>query len=667
MHETIETSLFPPALAAWVNRQKRRARRRIPIHNLIFGLDNWRYLFYRTRILFSFTLLRMGIHVAEFTLVAHTLPSALYSLILFRLISLATEGSWWGALDAMRHRIRALRHQQNILEAQKELSGWLSLSIVVGGMFSIGYALAALLSDIFFHHHAASLLIFVMGIQTALRLVSRTFYSGAYAIQRIFLPIQWLMLFEIFILLAGLLLREHLGEYTIPVCILCSSLVTAAFSYLYIKKITDFLRITPQRIFSRIRLRHVLRQHSAASLIMPAMAMLGMRLHDALLIIVLHSITYRESSAHMLLFAVYLVMPLMRSNMNWSQILYFDLSKYHLDHFAGFRKTIEMRGVMFSALISFVFIGLSIITIAVFAASALPVMLQALVPYMLITSTYGFVLVSLFSRKLYGHVILLCGLHYAVLLGSVVINPFAISLSSGLIFSVITPLLLGLLALQSAWHPPQEQSASYAGWERFLLSVTGPISIVRVQLHAHMARKNYHPILKAMLLYLPRDACLTSRGNTILIAMRPEMYDAETILSCGQGFISSLCQLSAESGVAAHSAALSQKLLPENSPLSDDSTERLIALFRHYFPTGIIQYPMKKEAAIEAASTNELRRAWLQDLNKPNGSKSSRGWFITALFHSTTISAIFLVPRKDTSSETHALWKAALDSFSATQ
>src|SRR4029078_4394630 len=104
-------------------------------------------------------------------------------------------------------------------------------------------------------------------------------------------------------------------------------------------------------------------------LLPPVLAALGIRMHGLVLIAVLQNVAQEKSYAQEVLFSLYLVMTLLRVASGWSQALYLDLSKYHLDIFAGFRRKMELAGLGYSLAFAAVYALVGTLVIAVYATT----------------------------------------------------------------------------------------------------------------------------------------------------------------------------------------------------------------------------------------------------------------------------------------------------------
>jgi|GEM_PF-3256710 len=666
-----ETSELSPSISRWVASQGRAEKFYVSLHNLLFGTDLLRYFIYRTRYLLGMSVLRVGLHILEFSVAISVLPTAINQLMILRLLSLALEGSWWGVTDVMRHRIRLLRKQQDLQSIQAEILGWLTLSSLVAGVVVVGSVGVAML----YAQHSAAFagLIIAIGVQTGVRIVSRTFYSGAYAIRRIFLPIEMIIGPEIIIFLIGLFLHSVTGEWTVFFCIMTSTAMVTYISYRYVRSITDFLRVTPQGFFSGLVLARVMKNHRISSLFWPAMAALGTRVHEMALIYVLQRLALSDGSVPPLLFAMYLVTPLLRSCMSWGQLMYFDLAKYNMDIFANFRRVLERGGIGFSFVLAFFLGAVANITIDWFVTGFGEKVVPIIVRYMLLSAIAGFVMISLFSRKFYKTVVALCVLQYGLLFALVLGVVPNVGLSYALFIPVIVSAVAGWLVLARKWQAPSDVIELYFPWLHHLYARREPVALVRLTFHQATSRQAQGKVARDMSLALDEKTMITSRNHVLYMVTDDDgsgspLSHAE-LLRFGGGYISHIDQVRGQNGHEAYDKAVAAGLF--TIPSTDGvplSMAELVAEFKSRFPEGFVQYPMRRNKSLLAATDSDIRRALLQDARRALNADSkqqlaSRGWFVTTAYDGPCIAALFIVSKHELTLQQRTAWKDMLNSY----
>lgn len=647
-----ETTINTSPLHKWFRHQVRRTKHDISLHNVIFGKDIFLYFLYRTRYLTGVTLLRSGLHVIEFSLMLVALPSMLYMAMIARALSVVIEGSWWGITDSMRHRIRDLRKTDDMNSIEKEIVAWMTLSVIVCLIIlGIGMVTAVYTWE---ESQAFAVLILAIALQTALRLISRTFFSGAYSIRRVFLPVELIIAPEIAIFCLGFSLYWVLGEWTIAICVFVSTLLTSAITYSYVKRVTDFLRITPRKIISFTLLRKIAVEHSFGIVFSGAIASIGMRSHDMILIILLQVLAANNGMAEKMLFALYIIMPLFRSSMSCSQVMYFDLSKYNLDLFKGFRQELERFGIIYSAMLSFAFALVALCLLALFSAHAISEVATTIFPYMLLCGVYGFMLISLFSRRLYVAVGAITGLHYLLLIYPVFDSWQTISVTHLLINAIAPPLLLATVFLYRFWKPPSDNLGGYLQWSYQVVSRKAPTSIIELSFDSNVKKRQLRRVARFLHAQMPH-LMLTIHYNDILIFTDPRSRDLLTnkalLLKAGGGYIHATASYNGKNGKEAYMSYLRDAYIepPVNLYIPETQTE-LESIFKHRFPDGLVQYPNIRNQQLLGVTTSDERRDILHDVKQAASferpGKQSKKWVVSAIFDKDAVSCFFLIPRR---------------------
>ncbi len=637
-----------PELENWFARQRRRALRHAPLSDLVFTGDTLPYFLHRARPVVVQALLRATLHIVEFMLLLAAFPTVAYHAMLLRLLMLALEGSWWGATDAMRHRIRLLRAQRNLPAIQQEIAGWVTLSALVSSALLLCALLLAWMVAAQSLPFAA--LVAAMGVQASVRIVSRTYHSGAFALQRVFLPMEYILGPEIAVFMLGMLLHAQLGEWTVPLCILASSAVVASISFRAVRRVTDYLRVTPAKLYDLRMVRRVFRHHRARALLLPAAASLGIRMHDMLVVFLL-----QLAAAQELVFAMYMVMPLIRAGMGWAQAMYFDLSRTHMDIFAGFRHMMEREGLRFSMALALLFAALAALCLLMFTPTA-PADVALVVVTMLASPALGFVLVSLFSRRRYRATALLCALHYALLWLLMKMAPLCIALPAPLLLCA----WLGWRLLAQPWHAAGDAVVSYFPWAAKVRRRTCATVITRLA---------FHPSAQSAARFDAAYALAATSGSACVDGMQvlvagDHTPDARMALH-GFGYVTAIDSVTGENGRDAYARARSA-FLHRTPPGEIQGKQALFEEFARRFPAGIVQCPMQENPAFLAASDTDSRRGAVQVAQKGlwlTKHKHPRGWHVTVLYEEPFVTALFLIPKIGVTQSDLAMWRQLVDGW----
>jgi hypothetical protein len=611
------------ALIAWQRRMRRQNERRLTVWDMLFGTPPWRYFFYRVRFLPYVTLMRAFVHAIEFLLLWHMLPAGLHQAMIWRLVAIALEASWWGATDTMRHRLRDIAHIGSPGAMRAEIEGWLSLSLLAALAIMAASSIAASLAT-----PALGLWLAAMGVQSTMRIISRTFYSAAYALKRVFMPMEWLLVLEILIYAAGAASYGWLGVFTLPLCMLLAAFVSAWIGWHYCREITQALGVTPSRIFSARELIKLLERMPARMFFLPAAAMVMIRLQETALILWL-----QKTAPHTLLYAVYLCAPFMRMALYWSQRLYFDFARYHLDGFSGFRRALDRQGVLFSlatGVAAAVLAGLAIMLLMPQAGGWLMPISVALCTASLI----GFMQMNLFSRRDYAACVVIGAISYLLL--------WQFGISAAL---AGVALLLAMRLFAGRWRAEAPSLWPYPLW-------------------AHAARSGADALLKLRFIHGTslRDMRIIAQSIRDALPYAKLAFDADGLLLALPAQEKPVELWRYAHGKLAMVEAFQLPVKTDFPPVAALEME-----FHKCFPQGISHMPMQAPVGI----ARELRGDLLHDAmlaidtGHPQRKKRmlARGWHATALCLQGEVVRCFYIQKDSASQQQLAQWHEKIDAI----
>lgn len=656
-------SNLSPELAKWAQKKSGEGKYFSSLGEIVLGMNRLRYFLYRTRFLLLNVCVRLALHVLEFMLVLHTLPELMIPIMLLRLSSIAVEGGWWGVLDSMRYRIRLLKLRQQTEEIRKEISGWLSISYVGGGILvALSFIVAV---TVFYGLPSLQWLVVAVGVQTALRIVSRTYYSGAYALKRVFFPFELIIGIEVIVFLAGLGLHGTTAQWTLPLCIMVASACSALVSYRYAMRVTDFLRISPDRRFHPGSIYRTVHKHSPRLILRAGGAMLMMRLQDVLLILVLQSHAGDSPSLYALMFGLYLIMPLLRNAMSWSNIMFYDLTRYQYDIFKNFRSRFERLGMIYSLLLSTVYAVCGGLIMYIFTPAAAPHLLFVGL-YFLLCAVLGFMLVSIFARRMYRAVMIVCVVQYVLfLIASINTNGMLIILLFGLLLAVV----IARMYLKRDWLPPAQQKTSFVKWRSEMSLSRAPAVLYMVRFHRETPVNFRRSIINELCQLLPPHMQYFFFGDGVYLSCvgeAPGRIPNETFVMAGGGYIESLEYVEADNGAALIGRVEAARLLPASGGGTGGELQELIRHFQWLFPKGYVQIPMyynpQLAKELDSQDVYAIVHAALSHSQQEKSMPSQR--FLVSTAHKDgLVEAIFMIPRNLATSETRSQWRSLLEDY----
>ncbi len=174
----------------WFERAARREDRTVSLYASLLTGKIVGYFVYRMRYALLLDATRYVIHVAEFLIILTSLGGlAAFTVMMLRVSSLIVSGAWWGLLEVMRERLRALAQSGDSDGIEREIGRWLALSAVAAAVVTIGGGVALVLLFPPGQDALGSLYAFLILIELALRMPVRVLHSGMFATRRIYRPL----------------------------------------------------------------------------------------------------------------------------------------------------------------------------------------------------------------------------------------------------------------------------------------------------------------------------------------------------------------------------------------------------------------------------------------------------------------------------------------------
>ena len=403
---------MPPStndIDRWFERAARREGRTVSLYASLLTGKIVGYFAYRMRYALLLDGTRYVIHVAEFLIILTSLGGlAAFTVMMLRVGSLIVSGAWWGLLEVMRERLRALAQSADTDGIEREIGRWLVLSAISGAVVIIGGGVA--LAVLFPPDQDAlgSLYAFLIIIELALRMPVRVLHSGMFATRRIYRP-----LWSMFAPTAVSLVVIGVGIFLYPagaivLAIIASNAISIWITVHYTVRAYRLTRLWP-KIGGR-SIRDLLPSIPPRLGIEATLAGLGLRL-DAVAVLLIAGIYSTNTRAFDLTAGFsgwrdvdvfqffYLVLPLFRGSYEATAVFYFDFVRLRrIPAFRQFRLSFFHRLLWLTPVITLYFWSLAI-PLVLWVLPDIPFsFLLALLPLFVLRSLIGAYQIRLFAE-----------------------------------------------------------------------------------------------------------------------------------------------------------------------------------------------------------------------------------------------------------------------------
>lgn len=338
-------------LDRWLRHQAAREQRVVVLEEGLLGDRLWRYSVYRLRYFFLSYLVESALHAVTVLFLFEHLAWDNFRLIVFATAGSAFVSSfWWGALEALRGRVRDLHRSAKPHRIEATIAGWLTLALGLSGVvLLLGIAWTAWrASD--GSLGVADAFVAVLFLRVALDLPVRAYHSGVYAIRRVYKPLAATLAPEFLGLVTILVLWPLVGLWSVVIGSVLTGALITTLSIVYTRRVYHFLGMAPIRKTGAEAMRESLggevREFFLAGTSHAVMAL------DALAVLALLLGAHTDSTALVVLF---LTMPTIRAGAEWARLLYFDLKRLELRLFTNLRRRFERHTLKLAWLLAFVF------------------------------------------------------------------------------------------------------------------------------------------------------------------------------------------------------------------------------------------------------------------------------------------------------------------------
>jgi hypothetical protein len=338
-------------LDRWLRSQAAREQRVVVLEEGLLGGRLWRYSAYRLRYFFLSYLVESALHAVTVLFLFEHLAWENFRLVVF-----ATAGGafisafWWGALEALRGRVRDLHRSAKPHRIEATIAGWLTLALGLSALvllLGIGWTAWRAADGSL---GVADAFVAALFLRVALDLPVRAYHSGVYAIRRVYKPLAATLAPEFLGLVTILVLWPLVGLWSVVVGSVLTGALVTALTLVYTRRVYHFLGMAPIREAGAETMRGslggALREFFVAGTSHAVMAL------DALAVLALLLGAHTDSTALVVLF---LTMPTIRAGAEWARLLYFDLKRLELRLFTNLRRRFERQTLKLAWLLAFIF------------------------------------------------------------------------------------------------------------------------------------------------------------------------------------------------------------------------------------------------------------------------------------------------------------------------
>jgi hypothetical protein len=393
----------------WFEKAARKENRSVSLYASLLTGKIIGYFGYRMRYALLLDATRYVIHVAEFLIILTSLGGlAAFTVMMLRVSSLIVSGGWWGLLEVMRERLRALAQSGDTDGIEREIGRWLALSAVAAAVVTIGGGVALVLLFPPSQDALGSLYAFLILIELALRMPVRVLHSGMFATRRIYRP-----LWSLFAPTAVSLVVIGLGVFVYPagaivIAIIASNAISIWITVHYTVRAYRLTGLWPK--YGARSIRDLLPSIPPRLGVEATLSGLGLRL-DAIAVLLIAGIYSTNTRAFDLTAGYsawrdvdvfqffYLVLPLFRGSYEATAVFYFDFVRLRrIPAFRQFRVLFFHKLLWTTPVITLFFWSLAI-PLVLWVLPDIPFsFLLALLPLFVLRSLIGAYQIRLFAE-----------------------------------------------------------------------------------------------------------------------------------------------------------------------------------------------------------------------------------------------------------------------------
>lgn len=674
----------------WFERTARREGRTVSLYANILTGRIFKYFAYRLRYALLLDATRYVIHVAEFLIILTSLGGlAAFTVMMLRVGSLIVSGAWWGLLEVMRERLRALTQSGDRAAIEREIGNWLVLSMIVAAVVLVGggLALAPLFpSDYDTVGHLYALLVL---IELALRLPVRVLHSGIFATRRIYRP-----LWSMFAPTGVQLLVISVGVFLYPagaiiIAIIASNALSIWITVHYTVRAYRLTGLWPK--FGGRPLRQQLPSIPPRLGVEATLAGLGLRL-DAVAVLLIAGIYATSTRAFDLTAGFsawrdidpfqffYLVLPLFRGSYEATSVFYFDFVRLRrIPAFRQFRMLFFYKLLWTTPIVTLFFWSLAV-PLGLFVLPDIPFsFVLALLPLFIVRSLIGAYQIRLFAeghfRALGATILFSAGLFALVWLD---VNPASdlVQITAAMIVLLIVHINLQHLRDRTT---PLPTLLSLGDWIRALPAESGPVRVGKIAIPEWIDSRQKSNAVRLILETFDGAGHLAFRSSTELVfyeritnedAQRQPHLTLQTITG-GAANRAEMVPAPLADGREALDRIIAEEWIP---PIDDVSalpdTEVLKSEFFAIFPNGIVLDLDTREGTLDVRELEQgvlagILPTAMKSLDAGAVVTSVSGRWVSPIFHQGKLRLIFVLP-PEFDSEEFRRWRRTVNTWYTT-
>ncbi len=334
-------------LLRWLTQLAKRNQARPELFEALLTGRYYGYAYLRLRFLAPRIILRLLTQVFEVFVLSSVLPWEYFvPLLSYRASSALIGGSYWGALEQLRDRVRDEVRRRRYESARVAIEAWLGISLLLALACIVGISLWARYSydptgeEGFSLFDAYAVACF---LRLAMELVVRTYHAGIFALTRVYRPLATILLPDLFELGFVILAWNRLGPWGLALSIVVAGGLRSFWTYHYARKAYQHSRVSRPRLLGAWRARRMLGRRDLTQSALHTVAN-GSSQVDSLLILSLAHATAPESTQIPLAVVYYLLRPLLSAGHSWTRAFYFDWKR--LNNGVGRVFQARMRAMM---------------------------------------------------------------------------------------------------------------------------------------------------------------------------------------------------------------------------------------------------------------------------------------------------------------------------------
>jgi hypothetical protein len=330
------------SLRAYIRKQGAKGARRPSIEDVLLGGRFSTYAIYRLAVFMVARCLGTVTHVLELTVLLSLFSSkrliASFAVQQGMVLALAF---FWGCLEVMRVSVREETAKTQMIRRVEHWLSWaLWLGIVVTVVPAAGVVFLAATGP---QPPVLGAYVAVCSLRLGVDLVTRTYYSGVWALGRVHRPVFSILIAEPIGLVGVVLTYRLLGLYAFLLGLVATTAISRGLALYYTRRAYRLLRMPSPR-FGLFRFaRRLPGSASPLTVLKGGAANLTTRLASVLVLATLIGPLVAEVSYTPLVLGLQVSAVLLGATTYYTQVFYHDFKRLEADAFVRLRKRLERR------------------------------------------------------------------------------------------------------------------------------------------------------------------------------------------------------------------------------------------------------------------------------------------------------------------------------------